>query len=225
MIGMLLIFLFQRILYEKLRWFYLGGKMKMRSKLKKRILSSTLIIAGGLLSNVSMANAYDGKITFLGKISNATCEISGGNVGGTENANPNFTVNLPNISTTAFKNVGDRAGDTGFFIKLKGSNCTAGNGYAIKFEKISSGEFIDPVTGYLKNMRVATGAKNVQLVLSDENKNDFDLTNNKDTSPAQNREKDTDETIFNFGVQYVSTKASVTSGEVEGNIYYSVVYP
>jgi len=198
--------------------------MKICTKLKTRILASTLVIAGGLLSNVSMANAYDGKITFHGKISNATCEISGGNVGGTEVMSPDFTVTLPNVSTTAFKNQGDRAGDTGFFIKLKGANCAAGNGYAIKFEKISSSEFIDPVTGYLKNMR-ANGAKNIQLVLSDEDKNDFNFTTSKDTSPTQNREKATDETVFNFGVQYISTKADVTSGDVEGNIYYSVVYP
>lgn len=194
------------------------------SKLKKNILASTLILTGGMLSNLSMANAYDGKITFLGKISNATCEISGGNTNGAETTNPNFSVTLPIVSTTAFKSLGDRAGDTDFFIKLKGSNCLAGDGYAIKFERISSSDFIDPNTGYLKNMRV-NGAKNIQLVISDENKNDFDFTTSNDTTPTKNRESVTDETVFNFGVQYVSTDTGVTSGDVEGNIYYSVVYP
>ncbi len=198
--------------------------MKNISKLKKNILASILVLTGGMLSNLSMANAYDGKITFLGKINNATCEISGGNTNGAEITNPNFSVTLPTVSTTAFKNLGDRAGDTDFFIKLKGSNCLAGDGYAIKFERISSSDFIDSKTGYLKNMRV-NGAKNIQLVISDENKNDFDFTTSKDTSPTKKRETVADETMFNFGVQYVSTDANVTSGEIEGNIYYSVVYP
>lgn len=199
--------------------------MKTSLKLKKNILTATLIITSGLLSNISMANAYDGKITFLGKIINATCEISGGNVNGAETASPNFTVTLPQVSTSAFKKIGDRAGDTEFFIKLKGSNCAAGNGYAIKFEKISSGEFIDQKTGFLKNIRDINDIQNIQLVLSDENKKDFDFTTDNDTSPTKNRGDNDTETVFNFGVQYVSTKASVTSGEVEGNIYYSVVYP
>ncbi|MCS3433159.1 fimbrial protein [Klebsiella sp. BIGb0407] len=198
--------------------------MKNISKLKKNIFASILVLTGGMLSNLSMANAYDGKITFLGKISNATCEISGGNTNGTETTNPNFSVTLPTVSTTAFKSLGDRAGDTDFFIKLKGSNCLAGDGYAIKFERISSSDFIDPKTGYLKNMR-STGAKNIQLVISDENKNDFDFTTSKDTSPTKKRETLEDETMFNFGVQYISTAANVTPGEVEGNVYYSVVYP
>lgn len=66
--------------------------MKNTSKLKKNILASVFVLTGGMLSNLSMANAYDGKITFLGKISNATCEISGGNTNGTETTNPNFSV-------------------------------------------------------------------------------------------------------------------------------------
>lgn len=191
--------------------------------MKRNILASLVVITGGMLSNLSMANAYDGKITFLGKISSATCEITGGNTNGTESTDPSFTVTLPKVSTTAFKAVGDRAGDTDFFIKLKGDNCLAGDGYAIKFEKISSSEFIDPITGYLKNLRTNGGASNIQLVISDENKEDFNFTSNKDTSPTKKR--DSDETIFNFGVQYVLTKAGATSGEVEGNIFYSVVYP
>lgn len=196
--------------------------MEISYKLKKNILVSVLIISGSLLSNISMANAYDGKITFLGKISNATCEISGGNTGGQETASPNFTVNLPQVSTSAFKQINDRAGDTEFFIKLKGSNCAAGNGYAIKFERISSADFIDPVTGFLKNMR-SNGAQNVQLVLSEDGQ-DIKF-NEKDTSKPKNRSDKDTETVFNFGVQYIATKANVTSGDVEGNIYYSVVYP
>ncbi|HHR6046528.1 TPA: fimbrial protein [Providencia alcalifaciens] len=195
--------------------------MEISSKLKKNILASALIISCSLLSNISMANAYDGKITFLGKISNATCEISGG-TGGQETASPNFTVYLPQVSTSAFKQINDRAGDTEFFIKLKGSNCAAGDGYAIKFEKISSVAFIDPVTGFLKNLS-PSGAQNVQLVLSEDGQ-DINF-NEKDTSKSKNRSDKDTETVFNFGVQYVATKANVTSGDVEGNIYYSVVYP
>ncbi|EJF7713763.1 type 1 fimbrial protein [Providencia rettgeri] len=195
--------------------------MEISSKLKKNTLASALIISCSILSNISMANAYDGKITFLGKISNATCEISGG-TGGQETASPNFTVNLPQVSTSAFKQINDRAGDTEFFIKLKGSNCAAGDGYAIKFEKISSVAFIDPVTGFLKNLR-SSGAQNVQLVLSEDGQ-DINF-NEKDTSKSKNRSDKDTETVFNFGVQYVATKANVTSGDVEGNIYYSVVYP
>ncbi|HGI5215496.1 TPA: fimbrial protein [Providencia alcalifaciens] len=195
--------------------------MEISSKLKKNILASALIISCSLLSNISMANAYDGKITFLGKISNATCEISGG-TGGQESASPNFTVYLPQVSTTAFKQVNDRAGDTEFFIKLKGSNCAAGDGYAIKFEKISSADFIDPTTGFLKNLR-SDGAQHVQLVLSEDGQ-DINFKE-KDTSKSKNRSDKDTETVFNFGVQYIATTADVKPGAVEGNIYYSVVYP
>lgn len=200
--------------------------MKYISKLKKSMLSSIVIISGGMLSHMSMANAYDGKITFHGKISAATCEISGGNTNGTETNSSDFVVTLPTVSSMAFKSVGETAGDTDFFIKLKGDNCKPGNGYAIKFEKISSNDFIDAKTGYLKNTNTTTaGAKNVQLVISDENKKPFDFTSTNDTSPTKNRGENDTETIFNFGVQYISTATNVTGGEVEGNIYYSVVYP
>lgn len=195
--------------------------MEISSKLKKNILASALIISCSLLSNISMANAYDGKITFLGKISNATCEISGGTVG-QESASPDFTVYLPQVSTTAFKQINDRAGDTEFFIKLKGSHCAAGNGYAIKFEKISSADFIDPTTGFLKNIR-SNGAQHVQLVLSEDGQ-DINFKE-KDTSKYKNRSDKDTETVFNFGVQYIATTADVKPGVVEGNIYYSVVYP
>lgn len=199
--------------------------MEFRLKLKNKILATALIISGGLLSNISMANAYDGKITFTGKISSSTCEITGGNVGGSESSEPNFQVILPTVSTTAFKSgIASKAGDTNFFIKLKGANCTIGNGYAIKFEKISSSEFIDATTGNLKNMK-PDGAKGIQLVISDEDGTPFDFRTTKDTSKPKNRATGDDETLFNFGVQYISTLATVTAGEVMGNIYYSVVYP
>lgn len=218
--------LFSMILNSLLTYCHHKGKMKYISKLKKSILSSIVIISGGMLSSVSMAHAYDGQITFHGKISAATCEISGGNTNGTETNSSDFVVTLPTISSMAFKSVGEKAGDTDFFIKLKGDNCKPGNGYAIKFERISSNGFIDANTGYLKNTNTTeAGAKNVQLVISDENKNPFDFTTTNDTSPTKNRGENDTETIFNFGVQYVSTAASVTGGEVEGNIYYSVVYP
>lgn len=199
--------------------------MKNIFKLKRNILASIFVLTGGMLSNLSMANAYDGKITFTGKISSGTCEITGGNTNGTESTNPNFTVTLPTVSTTAFKSLGDRAGDTDFFIKLKGAECVIGDGYAIKFEKISSAGFIDPNTGYLKNI-LPDGAKNIQLIISDEDKKDFDFRTTRDTSPTKNRGNVNDETIFNFSVQYISTAATgVTSGKIESGIYYSVVYP
>lgn len=206
-------------------YYYHKDQIKYMSKFKRNILASILIISGGMLSNLSMANAYDGKITFSGNIRDSTCEISGGNVDGTiaEN-NPNFTVSLPPVGTLAFKTPGDKAGDTAFFIKLKGANCAIGDGYAIKFEKISSSDFIDSKTGYLKNMNT-TGAKNIQLVISDEDGKTFDFSSNNDTSPTKNRDTTTEETVFKFGVQYISTATGVTPGGVEGNIFYSVVYP
>ncbi|PVZ86213.1 fimbrial protein [Serratia sp. S1B] len=85
---------------------------------------------------MSSAYAVDGTINFTGEIVANTCTISTG--GGT------VTVTLPTISTSHFKDIGSRAGQTAFTIDLTG--CTPASGsVAVRFT--GTGDQVDPTTG------------------------------------------------------------------------------
>ncbi|EOV8087291.1 fimbrial protein [Providencia rettgeri] len=200
--------------------------MKLSSVFNRKTLLSTILVSGGILSNMSIAAVPDGKISFIGSIRDATCIIEGGNTEGGATTKNNFTVNMPVANVADFRKINDRAGSTSFFIRLKGENCLAGEGYAIKFESLNNAEFIDTATGYLRNMKEDGngGAKGVQLVITDEVDNDFDFKKSENISPKKTRVENQD-TQFDFTVNYISIKENVAPGAVEGNLLYSVVYP
>jgi len=191
----------------------------MNIRTTKRILQyATLLTAVG--TAMSTAAAEDGKITFTGSISSTTCEIEGGGATVTGNSNGNFTVGLQPISATALDAAGARAGDTPFWIKLSGAECTNGKVATVYFEPAQSTN-INETTGNLKNTVTTGGATNVEVGLLNGTKQAINLftgTPKSSATIANNTAK------FDFWAQYVATGGASTAGAVSTNVVYSILY-
>lgn len=177
----------------------------------------TILVCGG-----NVAAAEDGRITFEGTISDATCTITGGDATGTSTT-PDFTVHLPSISTTALSRDGERAGDTPFFIKLSGANCADGKVASVYFE-LGQSTNLDTATGNLKNT-VSTGsggADKVQVGLLDADKSILNL--NTANQSAKTKTVSGNTAQFDYWAQYVATGGAATAGQVNTEVVYSIKY-
>jgi major type 1 subunit fimbrin (pilin) len=187
----------------------------------KKFTLKTLLLA--TLSTVgSVAAAEDGTITFTGTISDATCIVTGGGETGAESANGSFTVNLKPVSTTALSAAGKKAGDTPFHISLSGANCPNGKFANVSWERASSTN-IDNATGNLKNSTASGSATRVQVVLSDDSKQAIDLRVPV-TNPSAGKAIANNTARFDYWAQYIATGGAATSGTVNTDIVYSIIY-
>lgn len=182
----------------------------------KTALLTVLVCAG------NVAAAEDGRITFEGTISDATCTITGGDASGTSST-PDFTVHLPSISTTALAADGVRAGDTPFFIKLSGANCANGKVASVFFELAQSIN-LDTATGNLKNIITTTsgGADKVQVGLLDADKAILNLNTANENAKVKTVSGNTAQ--FDYWAQYVATGGAATAGTVSTEVVYSIKY-
>ena len=167
----------------------------------------------------SAVTAKDGTITFSGQISDATCDITGGD-GTNANQGPDFKVTLPPVGATALKEKGQFAGDTPFYINLSGTKCPDGKIANVIFERAQSMN-IDSTTGYLKNHTVTGAAKNVQVRILSKDKKALDL--NKLNASHQPVTIKNNTGRFEYWGQYAAT-GQATAGTVETNVVYSISY-
>lgn len=183
-----------------------------------KLKTALLLLSGAALT--TQAAAFDGQITFEGSISDVTCIVTGGEEGGTESTSGTFTINLPNVSTTALKTSGQRAGDTKFYLKLSGAQCTDGKTANVIFERAQSD--IDSATGNLTNLVSGSegGSKNVQVALLNKDKTPLNLNTVGSHQPvkiANNTAR------FDYWAQYYAT-GQATAGKVKGLVTYSISY-
>lgn len=165
--------------------------------------------------------AADGKISFSGVVTSATCSVTGGN--GTTGASGDVEVKLPSISVDRLKGDGDVAGSTPFSLIIGGSGetgCTDGVIASLHIETQLS-PMIDPSTGRLKNTDGQGYAKNIQIELLNNNGDVIDLYNSNNISEAT---ISGNSATLNFFAQYRAVGSSVVAGNVSTNMIYSVVY-
>jgi len=170
---------------------------------------ASLLAGAGILAGAQVALASDGTITFNGEITASTCDIV--NSGG-----PDFTVQLPTVSTSTLNADGTTAGWTQFDIEL--ANCTGSlTDVSAYFE---SGSNVDPVTGRLRNTLVS-GAQNVQVALRDSNG-----AGNITIGAPSNQVVDVSggSGTLSYEAGYWATGAAATAGLVESSVTYSLVY-
>lgn len=181
----------------------------------KTLLTAALIATFGI---AGIANAADGTITFNGKVTNASCQISVN--GGT--ASP--TIVLPGVQTTDLASTGATAGFTPVSIAL--SNCSAGSGSSNPTlttvqPYFEPGAGTDTTTGYLKNTGTAT---NVQVILSKDATVAGKLALNQGQGQqgvvAQNI---TSNPTFTYYAGYVAS-AAATPGTVISTVQYTLNY-
>lgn len=166
-----------------------------------------LVIASALVP--MMSHAADGRIDFTGEITGQTCKINDGN--------PNMTVTLPKVSTTALKDDGATAGNTVFSVKL--TECQPNSGGARVF--FEAGPTVDLATGRLN--LVGSTATKVQVGIANAEGTDIKIGQPNGSANAF--------TTINNGsaeltylARYVSNGGGTTAGTVKTNVMYTIEY-
>jgi major type 1 subunit fimbrin (pilin) len=187
----------------------------------KKLLLSTAMIAGLGMFAMQSAAATDGTITFNGSINAVTCSVHGGTPGASSG---DFTVQLPNVSASAFATgTGTVAGSQPYNIYVGApgeAGCANNTVVSVRYEP--SSPRIDPTTGNLQLDPAADVATGVQLQLL--NGGDRSVINLA-TTPASTEVTVADnQATLPFYAQYVSTAANVTAGSANSSVLYSIVY-
>lgn len=188
--------------------------------MNKTLLSAAMVAAFGL-STIATASAADGKITFVGQITDVTCTVKGGT--GTDGGLQNFTVTLPTVSTTALAAVDQVAGETPFEVIIGASGqtgCTNGKIAVLRFEPLSSP--VNQATGRLIN-QAAGGATNVEVELLNKAKAPINLYTNANGAGSEETIAGNTATL-KYGAQYHATNGASTAGAVNTFANYSVIY-
>ncbi|VWC49638.1 fimbrial protein [Burkholderia aenigmatica] len=171
-----------------------------------------LMATAGLLAVASSAQAADGTITIKGDITAQTCNISG------DGGGKDFTVTLPDVSTSALSTAGSTAGRKPFRINL--SNCSPNSGNAsVYFEP---GTTVNAQTGKLFN---ATGdAPNVEVGLLNKDGSNINLGKAQGGQNSQTVGIAGGSAELNYYAEYVATGGAAGAGSVNTSVMYSVSY-
>ncbi|HGT8137349.1 TPA: fimbrial protein [Escherichia coli] len=162
------------------------------------------------------AMAYDGTITFTGKVVAQTCTVN--------TDDKNLEVTLPTVATSSLKDNGATSGMTPFAIRLTGCATDMAGSQNVKayFEPSSN---IDLTTHNLKNTAVSDKANNVQIQLLNSNGTSTILLGEADNGQdVQSEEIGTDgSATLRYMAQYYATGQS-TAGDVKATVYYTIAY-
>ncbi len=185
----------------------------MGNKMKKSFISAAAVASLAAAALVpAAANAYDGTITFNGKLSAQTCTIDGNG----SNAK-NFAVSLPTVSTGTLATASATAGRTPFNIALSACSPTTGN-VSVYFEPGNT----DTSNG---NLLVNTGgATNVEIQLLNSDatpiKAGFDQASQNSKAVALTSGAAT----LGYFAQYFATGVT-TAGAAISQVNYTIAYP
>lgn len=178
--------------------------MTLRQPLHLILLPVALGLAAACVVPAAAANT--GEITFLGETTAATCIVEGGSTN-----LPNFSVELPPVSSVALASLGDMSGRTRFSMRLR--DCSGvENTVRAHFE---AGPTIDAATGTL---RPSDGGP-VHFALFDQDGMPIDVGANHD-GPGYAP----DTTMF-YEVAYQKVGAApITAGTFSGSVKYTLQY-
>lgn len=175
---------------------------------------STLLLGVIGLAFAGSALATSGTITFTGKVTDTTCNIS---VHGESNI---ATVTLPTVPVSALLHAGNTAGTTPFTIAL--SDCS-GTTFGTAHTFFEAGPLVEMTTGRLNNADSSGGATNVQVELlnsalspikagaTDALQGDIEVNNTAGT------------TTLNYFARYYATDAA-KAGSVNTQVDYTIIY-
>ena len=193
--------------------------------MKKTLFSAVLAATFGLVA--LSANASDGQINFTGLITATNCTVTGGT--GTDGAAKNITVKLPTVSTAAFAQAGDTAGDQPFQLIFGGSGssgCIDGTKVSLNFDSVTTpagyaSAMVNQATGNLKNTTATGAATNVEVGLVTSAGSPINLY----TSIGSPQATITSGTAtIGYVARYVATGGLPTAGNVATAVMYSVRY-
>ncbi|MGV5904905.1 F17A fimbrial adhesin [Escherichia coli] len=159
--------------------------------------------------------AYDGTITFNGKVVDQTCSVTTGS--------KDLTVTLPTVSANSLDSSGKVVGLTPFTISLEGCNTVAATGAQNVNAYFEPNANTDYTTGNLTNT-ASSGASNVQIQLL--NADGVKVIKLGQAAAAQNVDtvaiNDANVTL-RYNAQYYATGVA-TAGDVTSTVNYTIAY-
>lgn len=190
--------------------------------MKKVLLTAIATTIIGL----STANAADtkvggGQVTFNGKVTDVSCNVSIDGQGSDAN------VYLAPVSLEEVK-----TGGAGKLLKPKSfvidvTNCSAANAKDDKIGVVWTGGNLlsgSEKLGYLANTN-STGAQNIQFILSADDTKKFIVPNGENQQKSELVTEITNGSRFEYYVGYITNKpADVTAGEVKSYATYQITY-
>jgi|CXWL01.2.fsa_nt_gi major type 1 subunit fimbrin (pilin) len=184
--------------------------------MKKNLLlpvSATALSVLGLLMLSTTANAAEtGTITFNGKVTDETCEVTTGTAG-------DFTVNLATAKVSDLSQAGATAVPSNFRIAVDNCSPTVTN---VRAQFLYDASQVDMSSGLLKNqLSGSTSAGNVGLQLY--NYDDSSVIKPGDAGAAKSFAVNSGAAEMIYGVQYYATGKS-TAGLVKSQVKYQLSY-
>ncbi|MEX2944473.1 fimbrial protein [Serratia fonticola] len=170
--------------------------------MKKMIIAAMVC---GSLSSAAFAD--DGKINFIGTITDDACTV-------VNNTTTPLTVTLGTVSSQAFNGAGSTAGATKFNLALTSCPATV-NSASVKFDGTSDSN-VNTILALTAGAGVADG---VGIQLADANNNVIPLYTASAAYPLQ-----TGANNLEFVARYYATAASVTAGTANATSNFTIIY-
>lgn len=183
-------------------------------------LGAVMALNIATLQNAAATNT----ITFNGKITDATCDVSLEYKGAEVGTAGTGTIALDEVSKASLSTAASSAGEQPFFIVAK--NCTLGTPAKTKIAanfKSANGDNL----GNLNNTATVGAATNVQFRLLDSDREAIKVNdpNQSSTTAPTTINTDTEgETKMLYFVEYYSELGTATSGAVSSTVDYELMY-
>lgn len=183
----------------------------MKKQLVLPLHAAVLSVCGLMLSNTASA-VEAGTITFNGKVTDETCQVTTGSAG-------DFTVDLATANVNELSQAGATAVPSNFRIAVNQCSPTVTN---VRAQFLYDASLVDMSSGLLKNqLSGATAASNVGLQLY--NTDDKSAIKPGDAGAAKTFTVQNSAAEMVYGVQYYATGKS-TSGLVKSQVKYQLSY-
>ena len=185
----------------------------------KKITKHVATISSAVLMGfaVQSAMADEGKVDFVGGVTDTTCVVTvNGSTG------PNATVTLPIVSSKLLAKDKDRAGLTPMNFTLTGSSCTGGKAriYFVPSPNVNT-------AGRLTNTETGAGAtSNVTLEILNKDKTTVDISKDvigQTTQPISDSVDLTSGVTISHFVQYYAS-GQATAGTLKSSVDYEIAY-
>lgn len=183
--------------------------------MKKLTFVASLVFSASIIMN---ASAYDGVVSFTGKVVDQTCTV--------KTESKDLKVKLPTVSKKQLDTVGNTVGKTAFNIKVE--NCSAASvtdASKVAAYFLPNAEYIDENTHNLKN-QAASPANSVQVRLLNNNFKPIQVGENIDTQYPTDSSFSTingGTASIRYYAEYIAT-GSATPGNVTAKVEYDIVY-
>ena len=188
--------------------------------MEKFLLYQKMFVTFALISAANIAGASSGTITFEGKITSATCQVTGSN--GASGSGQAINVKLGTVSADALTTAGQVASGTALSMELDCKDLDKLKTVSIAFDALG-GSGIDSSNPSLLKV-AAGGATGVGIGLFDKNNQMLNLSANPVITEDLTITSATGIAKMQLRAGYVANGAAVKPGAANGTLPFTVTY-